>query len=150
MLTIETEKLFEAIKKGEPERITEIIDRDRAMVNAKNKTGATGILYALYAGRPEIAELIATRKSGLDIFEAASLGRLPELERLVRQKPGLVSDYSDEGFTALQLAAYIGKAEAVNFLLEKGAEVNAVAKNPTKYTALSGAVARGHQEIVST
>jgi len=147
---MESEKLFEAIKRGERERIAEIIDVDPAIVNARSKSGATGILYALYAGRQDIAELIADRKSKLDIFEAASLGRLSEVERLAGEKPDVVSEYSDEGFTALQLAAYTGKAESVNFLLSKGAEVNAIAKNPTKYTALSGAVAMGHGQIVST
>src|SRR5215471_13345606 len=105
MLTMESEKLFEAIKRGERERIAEIIDVDPAIVNARSKSGATGILYALYAGRQDIAELIADRKSKLDIFEAASLGRLSEVERLAGEKPDVVSEYSDEGFTALQLAA---------------------------------------------
>jgi len=147
---IETEKFFEAIKNGERSKIEEMIDREPTIVGAKNKSGATGILFALYAGRPELAELIAKRKPGLDIFEAASLGYLPDIEVLIKENPRIVSEYSTEGFTALQLAAYLGKGDTVDFLLRSGADVNAIAKNPTRYTALTGAVARGHQNIAST
>jgi len=150
MLTIETEKFFEAIKNGERSKIEEIIDRAPTIVSTKNKSGATGILFALYAGRPELAELIAKRKTGLDIFEAASLGHLSNTEVLIKENPSIVSEYSTEGFTALQLAAYLGKGNTVDLLLRSGADVNAIAKNPTGYTALTGAVARGHQNIAST
>ena len=150
MLMIETEKFFEAIKNGERSKIEEMIDREPTMVSAKNKSGATGILFALYVGRPELAELIAKRKPGLDIFEAASLGHLSDIKVLIEENPRIVSEYSAEGFTALQLAAYIGKGDTVDFLLSSAADVNAISKNPTGYTALTGAVARGHQNIAST
>ncbi len=80
-----------------------MIDGEPTIVSAKNKSGATGILFAFYAGRPELAELIARRKTGLDIFEAASLGHLSDIEVLIKENPGIVSEYSTEGFTALQL-----------------------------------------------
>ncbi len=150
MLMIEMEKFFEAIKNGQRSKIEEMIDREPTIVSAKNKSGATGILFALYAGRPELAELIAKRKSGLDIFEAASIGHISHVEVLIKENPRIVSEYSAEGFTALQLAAYIGKGDAVDFLLRSGEDVNAIAKNPTGYTALTGAVARGHHNIAST
>ncbi len=150
MLTIETEKFFEAIKNGESSKIAEMIEREPTIVNSKNGEGATGILYALYTGRSEVAELIAKRKPQLDLFEAACLGQTARIETLIRQNPEGSNEYSAEGFTALQLAAYLGKSTAVDLLLSRGAEVNAVAKNPTHYTALTGAVARGHRDIVST
>lgn len=150
MLMIETEKFFEAIKNGELSKIEEMLDREPTMVSAKNKSGATGILFALYTGRPELAELIARRKPALDIFEAASLGHLSNIQVLIKENPGIVDDYSAEGFTALQLAAYTGKGDSVDFLLRSGADVNVIAKNPTGYTALTGAVARGHENIAST
>src|SRR5437867_152693 len=150
MLMIETEKFFEVIKHGEQSKIEEMIDEEPTIVSARNKSGATGILFALYAGRPELAELIAKRKPGLDVFEAASLGHLSDIKVLIKETPRIVSEYSAEGFTALQLAAYIGKSDTVDFLLRSGADVNAIAKNPTGYTALTGAVARGHHDIAST
>ena len=150
MLMIETEKFFEAIKTGNQSKIKEMIDSEPTIVSAKNKSGATGILFALYSGRPELAELIAMRKPALDIFEAASLGHLSNVEALIKESPATAREYSTEGFTALQLAAYIGKSDAVDFLLGSGADINAISRNPTGYTALTGAVARGHQNIVLT
>ena len=150
MLTIEVDEFFDGVKAGNLAKVNELIDRDPALLNAKNKTGATGILFALYNDHPAVAELIAQRKHDLNVFEAASLGKLARLEALTKQNPGLVRTFSEEGFTALQLAAYLGQRETVDSLLKAGAEVNAVAKNPTGYTALSGAVSRGHRDIAET
>ncbi len=150
MLTIETDAFFAAVKTGNLAKVTELVDNDPTLLNSTNKAGATGILFALYNGHPAVAELIAQRKKDLDVFEAASLGKLAHLEALTKQNPGLVRTHSEEGFTALQLAAYLGQKETVNILLKAGAEVNAVAKNPTGYTALTGTVARGHLDIAKT
>jgi len=147
MLTIEAHEFFDEVKTGNLEKVKELIDKDPALLHAKNKSGATGILFALYNNHPEVAELIAQRKHDLDVFEASGLGKLAQLEALIKRNPGLVRTYSEEGFTALQLAAYLGQEETVDILLKDGALVNAVAKNPTGYTALSGAVSRGHRNI---
>lgn len=147
MLTIESDQFFEAVKAGNTIKVRELIDRNPALLSAKSKSGSTGILFALYTGHTEIAGLIAQQKKELDIFEAACLGELLQVERLIKRDMDLANSYSDEGFTALQLAAYLGQGEAVGFLLKNGAEVNAVARNPTGYTALSGAVARGHLNV---
>ena len=147
MLTIESDKFFEALKSGDLARVSELIDKHPSLVDAKTRSGATGILFALYSGHPGIAELIAQRKPTIDIFEAASLGKIPQAEELANHNSELVRAYSDEGFTALQLASYLGQVDAVNLLLKSGAEVNAVAKNPSGFTALTGAVSRGHVNI---
>src|SRR5712692_2603007 len=126
MLTIQPEEFFEAIKNGDITKANDLITRDPELVNSKSKTGSTGILYALYTAHPDVAELIAQRKKTLDIFEAASLGKLSQVEQLIKQRSDQVFAYSDEGFTALQLAAYLGQRETVKFLLKTGAEVNAV------------------------
>src|SRR5437867_11190530 len=99
---IETEKFFDAIKNGERSKVEEMIARQPTIVSAKNKSGATGILFALYARRPELAELIAKLKPGLDIFETASRGRLSDIDALIKENPSIASEYSTEGFTALQ------------------------------------------------
>ncbi len=45
------------------------------------------------------------------------------------------------------LAAYLGHAEVVGYLIESGADVNAVATNGTGFTALTGAVSHKHVRV---
>src|SRR6266568_4300261 len=150
MLTLNQDELFENLKAENTARVKQLIENDPSLLNAKHKTGATGILFALYSGHQELAELLAQRKHDLDIFEAASLGKMDQVRALVKRDMELVNAYSPEGFTALQLSAYLGQKEAVDFLLKAGANVNAIARNPSDYTALSGAASRAHRSIAET
>src|SRR6266568_4659947 len=150
MLTLNQDELFENLKAENTARVKQLIENDPSLLNAKHKTGATGILFALYSGHQELAELLAQRKHDLDIFEAASLGKMDQVRALVKRDMELVNAYSPEGFTALQLSAYLGQKEAVDFLLKAGTNVNAIARNSSGYTALSGSVSRAHRSIAET
>jgi ankyrin repeat protein len=50
--------------------------------------------------------------------------------------------FADDGFTALQLAAFLGNAESVRVLVDAGADVNAAARNEMKVQPLHAAAAR--------
>jgi uncharacterized protein len=150
MLTLSVDEFFAAIKAGNLVKIKELVEKDPALLKADYKTGATGILFALYAGKKDIARFLAERKADLNIFEAASLGDNQRINSLLKNEPGLTKSFSPEGFTALQLAAYMGQKETVESLVRAGAEVNAIARNPSGYTALSGAVAMGHREVAES
>jgi ankyrin repeat protein len=95
-------------------------------------------MHSLYRGRRDLAEAIAGKKQGLDIFEAASLGNLDKLTEHVRNGVALDS-YSKDGFTALHFACYFGQSEAARLLLERGAKVDVVANNATLVMPLHSA-----------
>ena len=147
MLTLQTEEFFKSIKSGDLAKVTKLVESHPNLLGATAKSGATGILFALYGGHQDIAMFLAARKDNLDIYEASSLGDLEHVKQLVKRDPDTVKSYSAEGFPALGLAAFLGQGDVVKYLLENGADVNAVAKNPTGYTALTGAVSTGRKEI---
>ena len=62
------------------------------------------------------------------MFEAAALGYADRLAEEL-ETGGRAQAVSADGFTALHLAAYFGKAEAARRLLDAGAEVDAVSQN---------------------
>ncbi|TMI35336.1 ankyrin repeat domain-containing protein [Candidatus Bathyarchaeota archaeon] len=72
---------------------------------------------------------------------------LSQLKTLVDHDVSLVRSYSPDGFTALALASYLGQKESAEYLLDKGADLDASAKNETGYTALTGAVSQNHNEV---
>jgi ankyrin repeat protein len=109
------------------------------------------ILEAIYNGRTEeLAVLIAAARS-LTIFEAAALGDAVRIRALVKKTPSLVRDRSDDGWTALHLAAHFGQADAVDALLASGADVHAWSENKIHNQPLHAAMAgRGNFRILTS
>jgi ankyrin repeat protein len=147
MLSIHTDEFLEAIQKGNLSRITQLLEANPALANSKAKNGVSAILLALYNGHGNLGEAIASKKTELDVFEAATLGKLDVVKSLIERNISLPSAYSPDGFALVALAAYLGQKETTEYLIRKGADVNAVARNPTGFTALTGAVANNHTEI---
>jgi uncharacterized protein len=147
MLTIQTSEFLDAVKKGDADRIDRLLKQDPTLANAREKNGVSAIFLALYRGNRAAALAIASKKSELDVFESSALGDVERLKSTLNQDPASLHSYSPDGFTALALAAYLGQKESVNYLIEKGADLNALARNETGYTALTGAVSQNHNEI---
>ncbi len=153
-------EFFAVIKSGETARVDDLLRKHPDLIDARTKSGASPILFALYTGHADLAEHLASREPALDVHEAASLGKMDRLRKLVAADPQVVNAVSEEGFPPLGLAAYLGQAEAVKFLLSKagnykivvelllahGANVNHVYEDGL--TPLSEAVANGNMEIV--
>lgn len=105
-----------------------------------NPAMPSSLLLALYRGDREGARQLALGGT-LDVFEAAALGDASRLEALVREQPGLVTAWSEDGFTALHLACFFGHAECVRYLIAAGAALEAEARNAMRVRPLHSAVA---------
>ena len=147
MLSMRTDEFLEAIQKGNLPIINQLLDATPILANSRAKNGVSAILLALYHGHQDIAQTIAAKKHELDLFEASVLGKLEQVKNLVSHDPSLVDSYSPDGFPPVALAAYLGQKEITEYLILKGANVNAIAKNATGFTALTGAIANNHAEI---
>jgi uncharacterized protein len=147
MLTMQTDEFLDAIKKGDTARIDHLLQENPTLSNAREKNGVSAIFLALYRGNKTAALAIASKKLELDVFEASAVGDLERLKNTVNNDPSSVFSYSPDGFTALALAAYLGQKESAEYLVERGADLNALARNDTGYTALTGAVSQNHNGI---
>jgi ankyrin repeat protein len=65
-------ELFAAISGGDTVAVERLLDRDRGLVDARDESGLSPVLAALYRGRNEIAAAILRRGPQLD--EAAAAG----------------------------------------------------------------------------
>jgi uncharacterized protein len=142
------QRLVQAVKQGQESEVQLLVESDPALAGARDVSGVSAILLALYHGHPEIAGWLAARRSDLDIFEAAALGEGARVEALLSAEPSLVGAWSPDGFTALGLASFFGRLAAVRQLLGRGADVNAIGRNPGRYTPLTGAVTSGAADVV--
>ena len=140
------EEFLEAIRKNDQPTINKLLQERPQIANTRTKDGVSAIFLALYRGNSPLAAQIASKKQ-LDVFEAASIGDVDRLKSLISHDASLVKSYSPDGFTALALASYLGQKGSVEYLTENGADVNAIAKNETGFTALTGAASQNQNEI---
>ncbi|MBA3735028.1 MAG: ankyrin repeat domain-containing protein [Actinobacteria bacterium] len=96
-----------------------------------------------------VDELLAA-DPGLDVFEAAALGRTDTLRELLDEDVSRASAFGDDGFHPLGLACFFGHVEAARLLLERGADVDALSRNEHVQTAAihAAAAAEGKEESV--
>ena len=104
------------------------------------------VRQALYRGDRSEAERLAGAGAQLNIFDAAALGDIAALRHLLDTDATLTDEWSADGFTALHFAAYLGGHQAVQVLLEAGADVNAIARNGMEVQPLNSGAALGNVE----
>ena len=98
------------------------------------------VLQAVYRGDRDEAERLATGRE-LDVFEAAALGRTERARELLDADPALANAFGDDGFHPLGLACFFGHVDTARLFLERGADVNAIARNEHIQTAAIHAAA---------
>ena len=117
--------------------------------DSADKQGNTLLMIAAVQGHEALAKLLIERKAsvakrspaGDTALNLASLkGHLGIVKMLVEHRAPI----SQPGWAPLHYAAFEGRTEVVKYLLEKGAEKDAVA--PNGYSALLLAMRNGHME----
>jgi ankyrin repeat protein len=140
-------QVFEAIDAGDAGRLRALVARDPSTVGSRDEQGTSALLYARYRGRLDLVEVLLEPEPALDVFEAAALGRVDRVRELIEADPALVTAFAPDGFHPLGLAAFFGHPEVVALLLERGADMDAVARNEqVRTTALQAAAASGDNE----
>jgi ankyrin repeat protein len=140
------EKCFELLHAGDADGLRRLLEQNPGSSETRDATGVSLLMHSLYRGLRDLAELIATRKKALDIFEATALGRLNRLKQCLRDDASAISSRSKDGFTALHFACFFGQPEAARLLIESGAAVDAVAANPSQVMPLHSAASARNLE----
>jgi ankyrin repeat protein len=142
--------LFDAIKAGKPDEVNRLVRENPALLKARDASGASPLLIAIYHQKADIASALADAAETVDMFEAAALGRVNRIKQLLREDPSLASAYAPDGFPPVGLAAFFGHLDAVKTLIAAGADIHAAAKNGLKVQAIHAAVASKNLDIVRT
>lgn len=117
-----TSQLFTAIKGGDAAAVERLLDRDRALVDARDEKGLSPVLAALYRGHKEIAAAILRRGPKLSVFEAAAAGDGARVREIVDRDPAQASGSASDGYSPLGVAAFFRRRDIVRYLLDKGAD----------------------------
>ena len=133
--------VIEAIRTGDEERARELARGNPQASRERDDKGTPATLLALYHGRTDLARDLLPADAQLDVFEAASFGRTERLRELLDADPGAANAFAGDGFHPLGLACFFGHVDAARLLLERGADVNALARNEHIQTAALHAAA---------
>ncbi|TMC68733.1 MAG: ankyrin repeat domain-containing protein [Chloroflexi bacterium] len=133
-------ELFTAIKGGDKATVERLLERDRALVDARDETGLSPILAALYRGQGDIATAILRRQPRLTLFEAAAAGDDARVREIVARDPAQANAVAPDGYSPLGLAAFFKRRDVVRQLLDAGADPRPASRQGG-FTPLHSAVA---------
>ena len=136
-----------AISTGNLDLLRGLLPSGSDLNKATLESGQSLLLIALYQGQRPVAEYLLSLGPSLSIFEAAAFGKVFEIQQNLAANPSLLDAYATDGWTPLHLAAFFGQPEATRTLVEAGASLSLVARNPMANTPLHAAIAGGSREI---
>jgi ankyrin repeat protein len=141
-------EMVTAVQTGDLARVKALLAAEPRLVNALDANGLPTVLVATYYGQKEAALALVEGGAELTIFAAAAVGRLDRVQEAVQEWPGWVNEHSRDGFTPLQLACFFGHEETALWLMDQGADINAVAKNKQQIRPVHAAAANGNLTLL--
>ena len=115
-------ELFALIDADDRDALREELERRPELAEKRDAAGVSPVRYALENGRTDLVDPILDANPALDVFDAAAAGRTRGLEELLDAEPELAQARSQDGTTALHLAARFEQRAAAELLLERGAD----------------------------
>jgi len=137
-----------AAQSGDVEKLRGFLRDDASLAGAKDASGVSALMHALYRRQQAAADMLLATKSDLDIFEATAAGKADRVSEILEHDSNAAKSWSADGFTALHFAAFFNRPEIARALVRNGADVSAVARNPMKVMPLHSAAAAHGGEIV--
>ena len=120
-------QLLEAIQKRDAESAQRLLASDAGLGCTRNAQGVSALMLARYMNLRPVTEAILATHPGLDLFEAATFGDLARLQILLDNGKVEVNARSGDGGTALHFACFFAQPQCARELIQRGADLNAVA-----------------------
>ncbi|MCZ6676034.1 MAG: sigma-70 family RNA polymerase sigma factor [Candidatus Poribacteria bacterium] len=139
------EILFKAIREGEPDQVSELLNEDSTLIHAKDEQGRTPIESLIKGLHPSIVrkaevkrkaiyDLLIQRGANPELHVSIALNDTDTVEDIIQTEPAQIeqrfepsASYGNRlfGMRPLALAATFGRIEMMQQLIQAGAEVQA-------------------------
>lgn len=147
--------IYEAVVAGHAKAVTEMLDRNPALLNQHATDGFTPLGLAAYFGRTEVAGLLLARKADPNTAASNGFGVAPlhsavaanqyEIAKLLLDAGANPNAVQQKDITPLHSAVHLGNAQLVSLLLAHGADKQA--QTDTGKTPIDLAPAENVEEL---
>ena len=153
--TFFAEEIFDAARNGEVEKIRQLLDNDKNLLNSKDQSGKTPLHFASQYGHFDMVKILIERGAEVNVENnngetplhyASAYGQENVAEFLISNGAELEYRSWRHGDTPAHAAAIGGHVEMVSFLDQKGARLDVL--NDFGETPLHYAADFGHIKVV--
>ena len=138
-------ELIEAVRAGDVRTVQTLLGTQPSLASARDAEGVSAVRLAYTGGHRRVLDALLAAGPDLDVFDAAALGHVNQLEILLGLDPSLSSSAGPDGITPLHLAARYGHGAAARRLLDAGADAGA--RSIYGESAADMARAAGHDDL---
>jgi ankyrin repeat protein len=147
-VVLDCHRLETAVNENDLTTVQQITTDHPPLANALGKNGLTLLMNASYQRKTAVTDALQAAGAKPDVFAAAALGDLTRLQALGKAWSGYLNQVAKDGFTPLHLACYFNQETAALWLIEQGADVNAVAKNQMQIAPIHATATHGNLTIL--
>lgn len=137
---------IDLVRRGSTREIAEWVADDPQIATSRDAQGVSALMWAIYSGQTLVREFLRSGLPDLDLPEAAAVGDCERLNTLLGGDPAKVNTVSPDGWPLLHLAAAFGPPDAVDLLLQNGADVHQISATPMRNQALHAALGLGREQ----
>ena len=101
-------QLSDAVEAGDVRTVQALLGREPGLASSRDADGRSLVLLACTGGHRRVLDALLAAGADLDVFDAAALGYVNQLEILLGLDPTVAADTTAGGVTALHLAARFG------------------------------------------
>lgn len=135
-------------KNKKANKVISLIHSNPTILDARDYYGSSGLMIIAYHQLDKVLEQAVALKKTLSFHEAIVCGKIEAVEDYLQLYDFRgINTLSQDGYPPLCLAALFHQTEIAKLLIQYGADVNLVAKNVSRVTALQSAVSKENQEL---
>jgi ankyrin repeat protein len=147
-----TNRFLDAVAAHDAAAVRSLLAADPGLANARRADGRSAVILAAFRikgevfvppARSETLQAVLAAKPKLDFFDACLVGDDQEVARALEADPARAKSWHPMGWSALHFAAFSGSPAVVRLLLDRGAVIEARARNQFKNTPLQVALLPG-------
>ncbi len=144
-----SQQFLNLVRSGDTAKIASEVEANPTLACCRDAQGVSALMWSVYAGQPLVRDFLRLHAGELNVSEAACLGDIDCLRRLIAADAMMAREVSGDGWPPLHLSAAFATPEAVTLLLEHGAHIHQISHNPVRNHALHACIALGNSVDVA-